>query len=144
MLEILFVIAIFAVVILSVGTFSISSFRHSTNSNSRLNAMLKLKEVSEAVIANKNDVWQSIIDNSNGGQKHIDLIDNKYEVGLKNLLFAVNLFKNHIRDFKEDNLSIQFSSDDNPIRINYEGSNIRIYFSLDGFIEYEDDDSKTN
>lgn len=80
MLEILLVIAIFAIIVLSVGSFSINSFRQTTNNSTRLNAMLKSKEVSGAIVVNKNDLWQSIIDNSGGGQKYMSFASNRYEI----------------------------------------------------------------
>lgn len=57
------------------------------------------------------------------------LIDDKYRIGLKDLIFSVNLLKKLDTKFNEDKLSINFhNSDGIPIRIDYKGSNIRIYF----------------
>lgn len=57
------------------------------------------------------------------------LIDNKHKIVLKELRFAVNLFEKYIHNFNDDKLSIQYSNDNEiPLRINYRGSDIRIYF----------------
>ena len=57
------------------------------------------------------------------------LIDDKYRIGLKDLIFAINILKKADLGFDEYKLSINFSNDiELPIQIDYEGSNIRIYF----------------
>ncbi|MBA7562406.1 hypothetical protein ES708_04058 [subsurface metagenome] len=57
------------------------------------------------------------------------LIDDKYKIGVKDLIFAINLLKKPDLWFNEDKLYVQFHNDiEIPTRIDYEGSNIRIYF----------------
>lgn len=57
------------------------------------------------------------------------LIDNKYKIGVKDLIFAINLLKKADIGFDEYKLYIKFSNDiETPTQIDYEGSNIKIYF----------------
>lgn len=63
------------------------------------------------------------------------LIDGKYKIGVKDLMFAINLLKRVDIGFDEYKLHIQFHNDTEiPTRINYEGSNIRIYFFSENLI----------
>lgn len=50
------------------------------------------------------------------------LIDDKYKIGIRELLFAVKLFKNHTTPFDDSSLIISFSNDtDMPIKLSYIG-----------------------
>ncbi len=57
------------------------------------------------------------------------LIDEKWKIGLRDLTFAINLLKKADTGFDENKLSIKFSNNSEiPIQIDYNGSNIKIYF----------------
>lgn len=57
------------------------------------------------------------------------LIGDKYKIGVRDLLFSVNLLRGYVQNYNDNKLSVRFSNDtDTPIRIEYEGSDIKIYF----------------
>lgn len=71
LVEIVIALAIFMLVFSSVSFFAIDSLRASQNSRSRIAANLFIQETLNAIIINKNDLWITIINNTEDGPKHV-------------------------------------------------------------------------
>lgn len=64
-----------------------------------------------------------------GYGKSMYIIDDTHKIGVKDLIFSVNLNKKYNIDFEDENLTIQFSNDEDiPIRVSYKDCNIVLYF----------------
>jgi len=73
-----------------------------------------------------------------GYGKSLYIIDDKHNIGIRDLIFAVNLFKRYIYDFDDEKLSIQYSNDTEiPIQVDYKDSDIKIYFFESPIIKHD-------
>jgi type II secretory pathway pseudopilin PulG len=80
LVELLMAISIFMIVITSVAVFSIDTFNYNRNDRLKLNASLQLQEISNAILVNKFDLWETIVQNSDGSTKSIEYINSKYVI----------------------------------------------------------------
>jgi hypothetical protein len=78
--EILLAISLFALIMGSVSGFVIDTLRFSENNWNRVFSALKLQEISNAVIVNKNSLWLTLVQSTNGGNKYMQLVNNKYDI----------------------------------------------------------------
>lgn len=78
LVEILLAIAIFVLIASSVSFFAIDSLRYSRNARRQSSAILYIQENYNAMYLNKNYVWLDLVQNTDAGVKHLDLINNKY------------------------------------------------------------------
>lgn len=80
LVELLLTIALFSMVSISIASFTIDVARFSENRWSRIQSSLKSLESAQTAIILKNNPWRFIIDNTENGDKHIELINNVFEI----------------------------------------------------------------
>jgi type II secretory pathway pseudopilin PulG len=80
LVEILLAITLFVAIILVIGTVIVDSFRAIKTNEYRDRAVFKLKEVGNAITVLKNDLWSSIIDNTNDGDKYLTFSNGRYSI----------------------------------------------------------------
>ena len=80
LVEILIAIAVFTLIASSISFFAIDVFQANENARNRINASQSIQEITNALVLNKLDTWVSIINNSDQTPKHLEFIDNHYQI----------------------------------------------------------------
>lgn len=80
LIELLVAISVFTLIAGTVAIFSIDTLNYTFNDRERVEAALYAQEVSNAIVINKSDLWQSIADQTGAGSKSIQFINNSYEI----------------------------------------------------------------
>jgi hypothetical protein len=80
LMEVVLVMALFSILVFSVTSFSIDTLRFSENRWQKNKASFLIQEIGNAILANKNDMWRSVVQNTNAGLKHLDFLSNKYQI----------------------------------------------------------------
>ncbi len=80
LVELLVVITLFAMAVTALSLLSVNAFKYSKNNSLRMRAILQMQEVQNALVVNKNDLWLSILENTEDGDKHFEFISNKYQI----------------------------------------------------------------
>lgn len=75
-IEIIIVIAVFALIASSIVIFSLDSLRISSANENRIVALNLIQNQVSAILQNKNDLWATILDNTEDGIKHIEVSGN--------------------------------------------------------------------
>ncbi len=78
--EMVITLGVFSIIVLSLSGFFVASIRFSANRWFRINALTKLEDVTNAILANKNDLWQSITTSTNQGAKYLQFSNNLYQI----------------------------------------------------------------
>lgn len=78
LIEILLVIGIFTLTVTAMSVFSIDALRYIRSDTQRISSNLLIQEVANALILQKNDIWDSFEQHTGDGEKHLEFIDNKY------------------------------------------------------------------
>lgn len=76
--ELLLGMALFALLITSVASFSIDAVRAVRNSSTKVVAAQRIQEMSNALLLNKDALWSTIISNTNAGSKSLVYQNNTY------------------------------------------------------------------
>jgi type II secretory pathway pseudopilin PulG len=80
LIELLAAISIFTLVVGGLAYASLNALESVSNDRRRVEAILYLKEVTNAIFINKNDLWSSIADETGQGTKSVQFVNNKYEI----------------------------------------------------------------
>ncbi|MCA9382924.1 hypothetical protein KC909_01025 [Candidatus Dojkabacteria bacterium] len=80
LVELVVAMTFFFMVSASVIVFSIDSLRASKNNRTELKSNLYLQEAFNAILVTKNENWIDLVNNTNSGDKHMELINNKYQI----------------------------------------------------------------
>lgn len=78
--ELLLGMGLFALLVTSVASFSIDSVRASRNAGVKIVAAQKMQEISNALLLNKDNVWSSIVSNTNNGDLTFQFQDGSYVI----------------------------------------------------------------
>lgn len=80
LVEIVVAISIFLLIFTSVAFFAADTLRFTGNSEKRINATLQIQEFQSAIMLNKNDLWATIVNGTDTGDKSVTLVNNKYSI----------------------------------------------------------------
>lgn len=80
LVEILIAVSLFALVAISVALFAVDTFRFNYSLDMRVAATLYEQEIRNAVILMKTDRWSTIVANADGTPKHVDFVNNRYQI----------------------------------------------------------------
>lgn len=78
--ELLLGMGLFALLVTSVASFSIDSVRATRNAGMKVIAAQKMQEMSNALLLNKDNVWSSIVSNTNNGDLSLVLQNGSYVI----------------------------------------------------------------
>lgn len=78
--ELLLGMGLFALLVTSVASFSIDSVRATRNAGMKVIAAQKMQEISNALLLNKDNVWSSIVSNTNNGDLSLVLQNGSYVI----------------------------------------------------------------
>ncbi len=78
--ELILAMGLFSLVAYSLVTFTIDSVRFNENRWHKVQSGLLIQEMTNALLMNKNDLWQSVVSSTNTGAKHMEFSSNTYQI----------------------------------------------------------------
>lgn len=80
LVELLVALAIFAMVITSVAFFSSQVMQGDERNERRVKALLQIRQTMDILLMHKDSLWMTILENADGLAKHIEYVDNEYQI----------------------------------------------------------------
>ncbi len=102
LVEILLAIALFVLIIFVVANFSIDSITSTKNASTRTAAVYRVKEIQNAVNIIKNDMWSTVVLNTDTGPLHIEFNDGIYSLVAGELVEEGVAYNINIKSIERD------------------------------------------